>query len=91
MKKDDVLSLLDKKRRGIDDASYDRLSEITGYSKRHLIRLYRRLEEESIDNVSIHKNRGSTSHNKAPESELEFIVKFKAQYPKINIAHFKDM
>ena len=91
MKRNDVLSLLDKKRRGIDNTSFQRLSDITGYSKRQLIRMYKRLEEEGIDDVSIHKNRGSTSHNKAPESELEFIVKFKAQYPKITIAHFKDI
>lgn len=91
MKRNDVLSLLDKKRRGIDNTSFQRLSDITGYSKRQLIRLYKRLEEEGLDDVLIHKNRGSTSHNKAPESELEFIRNFKVQYPKITIAHFKDI
>lgn len=91
MERKDVLSLLDKKRRGIDNTSYERLSNITGYSKRQLIRLYKQLEEEGIEEVSIHKSRGSTSHNKASKSELEFIKEFKAQYPKITIAHFKDI
>ena len=91
MKRNDVLSLLDKKRRGIDDTSFNRLSEITMYSSRHLKRLYKKLEEEGIKETKIHKNRGFIPSNKAPKSEIEYIVRFKSQYPIITIAQFKDI
>lgn len=91
MKKEDVLTLLDKKRRGIDSPSYNRLSKITGYSSRHLKRLIKRIEEEGIDEILEHKNRGSIPSNKASNTELKYLCRFKTQYPIITIAQFKDI
>ena len=53
MERNDVLLLLDKKRKGIDNTSFQRLSDITGYSKRQLIRLYKRIDEEGLDDETV--------------------------------------
>ena len=94
MSKEDVLILLmerekesiQKKRR-----SFSNLADITGYSKRQLIRLANELKDKPPDEVLIHKNTGRVPTNSACKSEIDFMIKLKVKYPVITIAQFKDI
>lgn len=64
----------------------------TGYEKRQLIRLSKKLEEsEDMEALLQHANKGKEPVNKALTSEIEFFREFKKPYPVITIAHFRDI
>ena len=71
--------------------SFDRLSIITGYSKRHLIRLSDSIKKEGIDSTLKHKNTGLPAHNRANHSEIDYLIELKKLYPVITIAQFRDI
>lgn len=86
--KDYVLKLL--KEKDINGLSFSRISELTGYSKQHLIRLFKQLEEKDIETLIKHSAIGKTSNHVASELEVNYIVEFKKQYPNISISQFQD-
>ena len=85
-----VLSILKDKLDGKINDSFTELERKTGYSKRHLKRLYKQLNEKDIETLLVHGNTGVTSAKAASNEELEFYDFLKSQYPKITIAQFKD-
>lgn len=91
MSKEKVLSLLKDKNNGIINDSYTSLSRKTGYAKRQLIRMSKLVEEKDIDELIIHGNTGKKPAITVPDQEISYIVNFKAQYPNITIAQFKDI
>jgi Integrase core domain. len=85
-----ALELLKAKINGERIISYSQISTLTNYSKMHLIRLSKELENKDIDSMLIHSNTGKSSHNSASLSEIQYILEFKKQYPNISIAQFMD-
>lgn len=85
-----VLSILKDKLDGKNDDSFAELERKTGYSKRHLKRLYKELNEKDIETLLVHGNTGMVSSKSASKEELEFYDWLKSQYPNITIAQFKD-
>ena len=90
MPKQEILSLLKDKLDGKVDLSYQDISNMTGYSKRQLIRLSKELEEKDIEKALVHGNSGRIAQNAAKDTEIEFYKWLKNQYPNITIAQFKD-
>lgn len=90
MPKQEMLSLLKDKLDGKNSLSYQDISNMTGYSKRQLIRLSKEIEEKDIESVLIHGNYGRIAQNAAKDTEIEFYKWLKKQYPNITIAQFKD-
>ena len=90
MPKKEILSLLKDKLDCKNDLSYQDISNMTGYSKRQLIRLSKEIEEKDIESVLIHGNYGRIAQNAAKDTEIEFYKWLKKQYPNITIAQFKD-
>ena len=93
MSKKEVVSLLSEREKEPlkkERKSFSVLEQITGYSRRQLIRISNELKERPPDDVAKHKNKGRVPVNAACESEIEFMVKLKSKYPVITIAQFKD-
>ena len=72
MPKQEMLSLLKDKLDGKNSLSYQDISNMTGYSKRQLIRLSKEIEEKDIESVLIHGNYGRIAQNAAKDTEIEF-------------------
>lgn len=89
--KKEIVHLLSKKINGDLNMSYDQLSILTGYSKRQLIRISKSLNEKGIDSTLIHGNKGLAANNRAPNTEVDYIVNFKKLYPDITISQFRDI
>lgn len=85
-----ALELLAAKRDG-SGATYGEIALETGYSRRQLIRLSRRLEEEGAAAVLRHGNSGSRPHNAAGEDEVRYLRELKRPYPNVTISHFMDI
>jgi hypothetical protein len=86
-----ALELLKQKINGEIKITYKEISNQTGYGKRQLIRLSQETEKKDIDDLLIHKLTGKNSNNSAPRREIEYIKKFKNQYPVISIQQFMDI
>lgn len=70
----------------------EEIAKRTGYSKRHLIRISKDLNEEKDMEVLLqHANTGREPYNKALDSEIEFLRSLKKPYPNITIAQFRDI
>ena len=91
LNKEYALKLLKEKINGQRVITYEQIVELTGYSKRHLIRLSIDIENKDIDSMLIHANTGEPSHNSASDSEIQYIKEFKKQYPNISISQFMDI
>lgn len=79
--------LKEKEHNGL---SYARISELTGYSISYLKKLKIIVESEDIETLKVH--RGKNNKNRlAGEKEINFIIKFKEQYPNISISQFQDI
>lgn len=91
MNKDYALKLLKEKVNGQRNLSYEQIAELTGYSKRHLIRLSKDIENKDIDSLLTHASTGKTPNNAASNIELNYIKDFKKQYPDISISQFMDI
>jgi len=89
--KEKTLSLLKDKLDGKNYYSFADLEKMTGYTSRHLKRLSKELNKKDIDTMLIHGNSSRTPSIAASDQEKDYIIKFKSQYPKITIAHFKDI
>lgn len=85
-----ALRLLSRKRED-PGITYGDIALETGYSRRQLIRLSHRLEEEGPDAVLAHGNSGSRPRNAASEDEVRYLRELKRPYPDVTIAHFRDI
>ena len=90
MKSNKELTLTYLKEKEHNGLSYARISELTGYSISYLKKLKIKVENEDIETLKNH--RGKNNKNRlADEKEINFITKFKEQYPKISISQFQDI
>ncbi|MDY6063108.1 MAG: hypothetical protein SPI53_04910 [Erysipelotrichaceae bacterium] len=87
-----ALSLIFDKIRKDKQITYLDIQQLTGYSKRQLIRLSKKLiNEKDMDDILHHANEGRIPVNKASNNEIEFICEFKTPYPNITISQFMDI
>ncbi len=86
-----ALKLVQDKINGLNNYSYSQISSLTGFSKRHLIRLSQLLNKKDIDSILVHGLTNKPSNNSPSSKEIEFIRNFKNQYPNISIQQFMDI
>lgn len=86
-----ALELLNDKRLEKIEISYEQIARLTGYSRRHLIRLFLEIEKRDIESAFSHGSKGKTSNHSASDSEINFLKEFKKQYPNISITQFMDI
>ena len=93
MKKDKqkALELLKQKINGEIKITYNEIAIQTRYSLIQIKRLSKEIEKKDIDDLLIHGLTGRNSNNSAPDQEIEYIKKFKHQYPIISISQFMDI
>ena len=89
--KEYALKLVQDKMNGLNNYSYSQISSLTGFSKRHLIRLSQLISKKDIDSVLVHGLINKPSNNSPSSKEIEFIRNFKNQYPLISISQFQDI
>lgn len=89
--KEYALKLLKQKTNGKIHITYKEIANLTGYSKRQLIRLNSLIEKKDIDSLLIHGSVGKSSNNSASNREIEYIINFKKKYPTITISQFMDI
>lgn len=71
--------------------TYSDIEVETGYSRRQLMRLSKRLDEVGADSILVHGNAGTRPHNAASEGEVRVLRELKRPYPDVTIAHFRDI
>lgn len=86
-----ALQLLKEKINGERVISYESIAKLTNYSKRQIINFSKEIENKDIDSLLIHASKSKTPNNAASKSEIEYLKKFKKQYPIISIAQFMDI
>lgn len=89
--KEYALKLVQDKKNGLNNYSYLQIANLTGYSKKQIYRLNKKLNEKDIDSILVHGLTGKPSNNSPSSKEVEFIKNFKNQYPVISIAQFMDI
>lgn len=90
MKSNKKIALQYLKEKEHSGLSYARISELTGYSISYLKKLKVRVENEDIESLKTHK--GINNKNRlAGDTEINFIIEFKKQYPIISISQFQDI
>jgi hypothetical protein len=85
-----ALELLKQKINGEKIISYSQIATLTGYTKVHIIRLSKEIENKDIESMLINSNTGKPSNNSASNLEIQYILNFKKQYPNISISQFMD-
>lgn len=93
MKKDKqkALELLKQKINGEIIISFQEKAKKTGYERKQINRFLNQIEKKDIDELLIHGLTGKNSNNSVPDQEIEYIKKFKNQYPNISISQFRDI
>ena len=86
-----ALKLVQDKINGLNNYSYSQISSLTGFTKRHLIRLSQKLNKKDIDSIIVHGLINKPSNNSPSDKEIEFIKNFKNKYPVISITQFQDI
>ena len=66
-----ALKLIQEKQNGLNNYSYSQISSLTGFSKRHLIRLSQRLNEKDIDSMLVHGLTNKPSNNSPSTKQIE--------------------
>ena len=89
--KEYALKLVQDKINGLNNYSYSQISSLTGFTKRHLIRLSQKLNKKDIDSILVHGLTNKPSNNSPSDKEIEFIKNFKNKYPVISITQFQDI
>ena len=89
--KEYALKLVQDKINGLNNYSYSQISSLTGFTKRHLIRLSQKLNKKDIDSILVHGLTNKPSNNSPSDKEIEFIKNFKNKYPVISISQFQDI
>ena len=90
MKSNIQLALTYLKEKEHNELSYARISELTTYSVSYLRKLKIVVENEDIETLKYHRVKNN-ENRLADEKEINFIIKFKEQYPIISISQFKDI
>ena len=85
------LKLVQDKINGLNNYSYSQISSLTGFSKRHLIRLSQLINKKDINSILVHGLTNKPSNNSPSDKEIEFIKNFKNKYPVISITQFQDI
>lgn len=91
MKSNKHLALTYLKQKEHNGLTYAQISELTGYSISYLKKLKIKVENEDIESLTTHGLIDKKSNNHANEQEINFIIKFKEQYPIISISQFQDI
>ena len=86
-----ALKLVQDKINGLNNYSYSQISSLTGFTKRHLIRLSQKLNKKDIDSILVHGLTNKPSNNSPSDKEIEFIKNFKNKDPVISITQFQDI
>ena len=89
--KEYALKLVQDKINGLNNYSYSQISSLTGFTKRHLIRLSQKLNKKDIDSILVHGLINKPSNNSPSDKEIEFIKNFKNKYTVISITQFQDI
>lgn len=89
--KEYALKLVQDKINGLNNYSYSQIATLTGFTKRHLIRLSQELNKKDIDSILVHGLTNKPSNNSPCDKEIEFIKNFKNKYPIISITQFQDI
>ena len=89
--KEYVLKLVQDKINGLNNYSYTQISSLTGFTKRHLIRLSKVLNKKDINSILVHGLTDKPSNNSPSPKEIEFIKNFGNKYPVISITQFQDI
>lgn len=88
--KQKALKLLKEKDDKKNDMTYEEIAYKTGYEKRQIVRLSQKIKKEDIDSILTHGLKNKPSNNSASRQEIEYIEKYKKQYPVISITQFHD-
>ena len=86
-----ALKLVQDKINGLNNYSYSQISSLTGFTKRHLIRLSQKLNKKDIDSILVHGLINKPSNNSPSDKEIELIKNFKNKYLVISITQFQDI
>ena len=86
-----ALKLIQDKQNGLNNYSYSQIGSLTGFTKRHLIRLSKELNKKDINSILVHGLTNKPSNNSPSTKEIEFIKNFKNKYPIISITQFQDI
>ncbi len=89
--KQKALELLKQKVNGEIKITYQQIANISNYSLPQIKRLSKEIEKKDIEDLLVHGLIGKNSNNSAPDQEIEYIKKFKNQYPNITISQFMDI
>ena len=71
--KEYALKLVKDKINGLNNYSYSQISSLTGFTKRHLIRLSQSLNKKDIDSILVHGLTGKPSNNSPPPKKLNLL------------------
>ena len=69
--KEYALKLVQDKLNGLNNYSYSKISLITGFTKRHLIRLSQLIPKKDISSILIHGLTNKPSNNSPSKKEIE--------------------
>ena len=89
--KQKALELLKQKVNGEIKITYQQIANISNYSLPQIKRLSKEIEKKDIEDLLVHGLIGKNSNNSVPDQEIEYIKKFKNQYPNITISQFMDI
>ena len=71
--KEYALKLIQDKQNGINSYSYSQIASLTGFTKRHLIRLSQELNKKDIDSILPHGLTGKPSNNSLHPKKLNLL------------------
>lgn len=89
LKEKAVEMLISKK--GDPRITYAEIELATGYSRRQLMRMSKRIDEEGAKAVLEHGNAGRKPATAATEDEVAYIRRLKEPYPSITMAQLRDI
>lgn len=89
LKEKAVEMLISKK--GDPRITYAEVELATGYSRRQLMRMSKRIDEEGAKAVLEHGNAGRKPATAATEDEVAYIRRLKEPYPSITMAQLRDI
>lgn len=78
-------------KRSDPSISYADIERKTGYSRRQLMRLSKRVEQLGPEGAAAHGNAGRRPATAATDDEIRYLRKFKEPYRSITIAQFRDI
>lgn len=78
-------------KKGNPEITYAEIEQATGYSRRQLMRMSKRIDEEGAQAVLEHGNAGRKPACAATEEEVAYIRRLKEPYRSITIAQLRDI